>query len=116
MNPPDESPDTVVCDLSIASCGSGAACGARAMPPSSTNADAASANFASMAIHPMAGAPSRRRLGGTKRSARSASGCRPLALVPDRHRHLLRLDLAHQLRHAPGEGRVHLDLEVVHRL
>src|SRR4051812_37466898 len=38
------------------------------------------------------------------------------ALVADRDVHFFRLDLVHQLGHAPGKRRVGLDLEVVHAL
>src|SRR5882672_9370329 len=45
------------------------------------------------------------------------SSMRPrLALVADRDRHVLDLELAHQLGDRPGDGRIHLDLEVVHAL
>src|SRR6218665_2732435 len=47
---------------------------------------------------------------------RAALMVRSLARVADRHIHLLRPDLAHQRGHAPGEGRVDLDPEVVHAL
>src|SRR5437899_10437471 len=104
MKPPDDSPDTVVCDLSMTSCGSGAACGARAMPPSSDTASAAKARrLVNMACLP-------------EKTAGSWPGLCGSTLVADRHAHLFRFDLAHELGHAPGEGRVHLDLEVVHRL
>src|SRR4051812_7918801 len=50
-----------------------------------------------------------------RRGGAAASLCRSeaSALVADRDLHLFRLDLVHQFRHAPGERRVHLDLEVV---
>src|SRR2546421_58801 len=36
------------------------------------------------------------------------------ALVLDRHLHVLDLQFAHQLRNAPGDTRIGLDLEVIH--
>src|SRR4051812_43262627 len=46
----------------------------------------------------------------------SSTGRPRSTLVANRDVHLFRLDLPHQLRHAPREGRVHLDPEVIHRL
>src|SRR5207244_6352796 len=40
----------------------------------------------------------------------------PSTLVADRNVHFVDLDLAHRLVHRPGEIRIDLDLEVIHRL
>src|SRR6185436_5862549 len=49
-------------------------------------------------------------------SGEAGAGGRALPLIPDRNVHLLRSYFTDQLRHAPGERRVDLDLEVIHRL
>src|SRR4051812_6862203 len=56
-------------------------------------------------------APALQRTASRSATRCAASGARVLPLVPDRHGHVLDLELAHRLEHRPGDIRIDLDLE-----